>query len=327
MGLCRTGSGFFCRRTGFAARQKEAAMDVRPFARRDREQLARLVNAHVAVVLPGAYVPPATMLNDLEHPLGEFVIGPWVTELATFVAIERDRVVAAAHLRRYGDDGRVSASYRNVGEIVWLLCWPDQTDAGRAVLDAATAHLVSWGVRQHYGNGTLPCPAVYGVSDGWPHVRALYEAAAFDAGDAQVEVVFAGATAGVAPPGPAPVPGLSLRRRLGTLGTAFDAVLAGEAVGMFEVDDDLTRGGTNLGAAGWADVCNHRVREDLRGHGIGTWLVRSAVEWLRLGGTSRLLAYAVEDDRLPDWIRYYGRFGLHPVNRTTRGFERTPGRN
>ncbi len=71
-------------------------VEVRPFARRDREQLARLVNAHVAVVLPGGYVPPATLLNDLEHPLDEFIIGPWVTDMATFVAIEADRVVAAA---------------------------------------------------------------------------------------------------------------------------------------------------------------------------------------------------------------------------------------
>ena len=302
-------------------------MEVRPFARRDREQLARLVNAQVAVVLPGAYVPPATLLNDLEHPLGEYIIGPWVTDLATFVATERDRVVAAAHLRRYGDDARVSDSYRDVGEVVWLLCWPNHLDAGRAVLDTATGQLESWGVREHYANGTLPCPAVYGVSDSWPHVRALYEEAGFDAGDAHVEVVLAGLTAGVDPPGPAPIAGLSLRRRLGTLGTAFDAVLDGEAVGMVEVDDDLTRGGTNLGAVGWADVCNHRVREDMRRQGIGSWLVRSAVEWLRLGGASRLLAYASEDEHLADTMRYAARFGLHPVNRTTRGFDRTPGRN
>ena len=302
-------------------------VEVRPFARRDREQLARLVNAHVAVVLPGGYVPPATLLSDLEHPLGEFVIGPWATDLTTLVAVERDRIVAAAHLRRYGDDDRVGADYRNAGEIVWLLCWPDHLDAGRAVRDAAIGHLQSWGVRVHYAGGTLPCPAVYGVSDGWPHVRAIYEEAGFDAGGGQVEVVLAGLTSGIAAAGDPPVAGMSLRRQVGTLGTAFNAVLGGEVVGLFEVDDDLSRGGTNLGAAGWADHCNHWVREDLRRQGIGSWLVRSAAEWLRLGGTTRLIAYTIEDERLPDSVRYFARFGLHPVNRTTRGFKRSPERN
>ena len=302
-------------------------VEVRPFARRDREQLARLVNAHVAVVLPGGYVPPATLLNDLEHPLGEFIIGPWVTDMATFVAIERDRVVAAAHLRRYGADERVSADYRNAGEIIWLLCWPNHLDAGRAVRDAAIGHLVAWDVRVQYADGTLPFPAVYGVSDSWPHVRALYEEAGFDSGDARVEVALAGLTSGIPAAGAPPVAGLTLRRQLGTLGTAFNAVLDGEVVGMFEVDDDLTRGGTNLGAAGWADECNHRVREDMRGRGIGSWLVRSAAEWLRLGRTTRLLVYAVEDDDLSRWVHYWRRFGLQPVNRTTRGWTRHTERN
>lgn len=297
-------------------------MEVRPFARRDREQLARLVNAHVATVLPGGYVPPATLLNDLEHPLGEFIIGPWVTDLATYVVIERDRVVAAAHLRRYADDDRVSTSYRNVGEVVWLLCWPDHLDAGRAAMRAATDHLVGWGVREHYANGTLPCPAVYGVSDAWPHVRAIYEEAGFDRA-VQVEIVFAGLISDVAPPSNPPIAGMELHRRLGTLGIAFDAMIEGEAVGMVEVDDDLTRGGTNLAAAAWADVCNHSMREDMRRRGIGSWLMRSAVEWLRLGGTTRLLAYAIEDAELGERTRYYARFGLVPVNRTTRGFERS----
>ncbi len=302
-------------------------VEVRPFARRDREQLARLVNAHVAAVLPGGYVPPATLLADLEHPLGEFVIGPWVTDMATLVAIEADRVVAAAHLRRYGDDDRVSAGYRNAGEVVWLVHWPNHAGAGRAVLDGAIGHLVSWGVRVHLASGTLPCPAVYGVSDGWPHVRTLYQDAGFEPKDDQVEVVLAGLMSDISEAGGPPVAGLSLRRHVGTLGTTFTGVLDGEAVGMFEVDTDLTRGGTNLGAAGWADVCNHRVREDLRGRGIGTWLVRSAAEWLRLGGTTRLLAYAIEDEDLEARVRYFGRFGLRPVNRTTRGWTRHPERN
>jgi len=69
------------------------------------------------------------------------------------------------------------------------------------------------------------------------------------------------------------------------------------------------------------------VREDLRRQGIGIWLVRSAAEWLRLGGTTRLLAYAVEDEHLDGWARYYDRFDLRWINRTTPGWERRPERS
>ncbi len=63
-------------------------------------------------------------------------------------------------------------------------------------------------------------------------------------------MVFAGRIGGIAGPAGPPVSGLTLRRQVGTLGTAFQAVLDGEVVGLLEVDDDLTRGDTNLGAAG-----------------------------------------------------------------------------
>lgn len=297
-------------------------VEIRPFARRDREQLARLVNAHVAVAFPGGYVPAATLLNDLEHPLGEYIIGPWVTDGATIVGIERDRVVAAAHVRLYADDDRVSPGYKHAGEIVWLLCWPEHGDAGRAVRDAAVAQLEAWRTRVHYAGGTLPCPGVYGVSDGWPHVQRIYADGGFTPAGGQVEIVLAGSLASIPPAGEAPIPGLSLHRQLGSLGTTFNAILDGEVVGLFEVDDDLTSGGTNLAASGWADTCNHRVREDLRRRGIGTWLIRSAAEWLRLGGTTRLLAYVIEDERAGECVRYYGRHGLQPINRTVRGWSR-----
>ena len=91
-------------------------LEVRPFARSDREQLARLVNAHVATATPGGYVPVSTLLNDLERPLGEHIVGPWVSELVTLVAVQRDQLVAAAHLRRFADDDRASDSMRNTGE-------------------------------------------------------------------------------------------------------------------------------------------------------------------------------------------------------------------
>lgn len=296
--------------------------DVRPFARSDRDQLTRLANAHIATVMPGWSVPVSSMLAQLERQPGEYIVDPWVIDRATFVGIERQRLVAAAHVLRYADEDRVSESYRNSGDIAWLICWPQHLDAGRAVRDAALAQLDGWNVRIQYADGALPTTATYGVPDSWPHVRELYEEAGFDATGGQVEVQFAGLLEGVPAPGNPPFPGLTLRRALGPLGTEFSAVLDGEIVGILEVDDDLTRGGSQLGLAGWADVGSHSVREEMRGRGIGSWLFVQVVAWLRLGGTTRLIAYLVEDDQFAARARYYRRFGFEPVNRTTRGWKR-----
>ena len=298
-------------------------IEVRPFERRDREQLARLVNAHVAAATPGGSIPVATLLSDLERPLAEEIVGPWVTELATLVAVEHERLVAAAHLRRFTGEPAASEHYRDAGEIRWLLCWPDHLPAGRAVRDRALAQLSGWGVRIEYADGSLPAPGVYGVPDCWPHVRSLYAEAGFDATAGQRELILAGRLDRIDPPADAPLDGLTLRREVGpTMGVAFNAVLEDDVVGSFEVDADLTRAGSNLAFSGWADECNHWVREDLRGRGIGSWLLASGAAWLRLGGRTRLMTYVIEDADAAAWMRYYGRFELQAVNRTTRGWRR-----
>ncbi len=306
--------------------------EVRLFARRDREQLVRLASAHAAAAIPGASIPSSVLLDQLERPVGEPIIGSWVQEQATLVAIEADQVVAATHLRRYVDDDLASSAYRNAGEVVWLLCWPQQLGPAAALLDAALGRLRQWGTDRWYADGTLPAPGVYGVSDAWPHISRLYAEAGFEARldrtspgvCAQRETVFAGCLSDVPPPGPPPLARLVLRRQLGSLGTAFNAVRDADIVGAFEFDDDLTRGGTNLAFAGWVDECNHWVHEDFRRRGIGTWLVAHAADWLRLGGKTRLMTYTSEAGGTDQLSSYYARFGLQPVNRTTRGWARDP---
>ena len=86
------------------------SIEVRPFQRRDREQLTALVNAHIEAVLPGVGVSVNAVLSQLEREPGEYVVDPWAIDRATYVAIARDAVVAAAHLVRYGADERVSDS-------------------------------------------------------------------------------------------------------------------------------------------------------------------------------------------------------------------------
>lgn len=97
--------------------------EVRPFARQDRDQLLSLVNHHIATVLPGGSIPVSTLLSQMERDQGEYVIDPWVTERHTIVGLQRDRVAAAAHLKRYGTDPRVSESYSDAGSIDWIVCW------------------------------------------------------------------------------------------------------------------------------------------------------------------------------------------------------------
>jgi hypothetical protein len=94
-----------------------SSIEVRPFRRGDREQLAALVNAHAAAVVPGASVSVNTVMNQLEREPGEFIVDPWVMDRATLVAHQRGRIVAAAHLLRYASGEEVSDSYRDAAEI------------------------------------------------------------------------------------------------------------------------------------------------------------------------------------------------------------------
>ena len=88
-------------------------IEVRPFARKDREQLSRLVNAHVAAATPGGSVPVAMLLNDLERPQGEDIIGPWVTDIITLVVLQDDRLVGAAQpVTRAGSSARLLMTAR-----------------------------------------------------------------------------------------------------------------------------------------------------------------------------------------------------------------------
>src|SRR3954451_5849902 len=96
------------------------SIEVRPFHRRDREQLTALVNAHIEAVLPGVGVSVNAVLSQLERAPGETIVDPWAVARATFVAVVRDAVAGAAHVVRYGTDARVSASYRDAAEVRWL---------------------------------------------------------------------------------------------------------------------------------------------------------------------------------------------------------------
>jgi len=260
------------------------------------------------------------VMSQLEREPGEVVVDPWAVARATFVAIERDRVAAAAHLVRYGDDARVSASFRDVAEIRWLVFLPGDDAAADAVVARGLAEMDAWRVRRTYADGTLPAPAVYGVPDVWPHVASALDRAGFAPGE-RVEVVLAADVADLPHGGPAPVDGLTLRRALGGHATRFTALLDGRPVGIYEVQTDLTAGGSLSRLAGWADVWELHVDEALRRRGIGTWLVGHAADWLRFARVERLVDYAIvgEGDA---HLAFLGGLGWRELTRTRRGWER-----
>jgi GNAT superfamily N-acetyltransferase len=269
------------------------------------------------------------LMSNLEREPGEFIVDPWVVERATLVAEQRGRVVAAAHLLRYGRDERVSDTYRGAGEIRWLLCWPtasywpDAQRAGDALAAACLVRLRHWGVDRCYADGTLPVPGVYGVPEQWPHVRSLYGRAGFQSGG-RTEAVLIADVADLPRPGPSPVPGLTHRRTLGVNGTRIAAVHDGTVIGYIEVDTTLDAGSRSSRLGGWADVGNLVVDEDHRRRGIGRWLVGQAADWLSLGGVARLLDYAVVGDAgYEAYVGFLATVGFRELTRTVRGLART----
>lgn len=277
-------------------------LSVRPFRRSDREQLTGLVNAHIGAVVPGWAVSVNAVLSQLERDTGEHVVEPWVVDRAAFVAVRGDAVVGGAFLKRYRPEGGgVTPAYADAGEITWLVFWPDQPDAGEALLATGVAQLDRWAVSQRFASGDLPSPCTYGVCDCWPHIRAAYEAGGLKAGG-QIEILLVAEVADLPRAGTTPpVEGLTVRREVGYLhATRFAARLGGREVGGMNVQVDLTAGGTLSRLAGWAGAWALDVEEPLRRRGVATWLLGHVADWMRLGRADRLIdqAWPSEEDRV-----------------------------
>jgi len=274
------------------------SIEVRPFSRRDREQLTGLVNTHAAAVVPGIGASVSAVLSDLERQPGEAIVDPWVRERATLVADQRNRVMAAAHLLRYHAGERAGTAYRGVGEIHWLLFWPaapagnpywpDATEAAEALIAACVRQLEDWGVTSQGAEGELPVPGVYGVPEQWPHIRALYQRAGF-AHTGHTEVVYLAKVEDLPRPAGPPIAGLAIRRSVGINGTRLSAVLGEEVIGYIETE--TLQGAERLARhGGWADIGNLHVTEQHRRRGVATWLLGQAAGWLRLAQVERLPA-------------------------------------
>jgi GNAT superfamily N-acetyltransferase len=306
------------------------SIEVRPFRRSDRAQLTDLVNAHAEAVVPGMSVSVNAVLSQLERDPGEFIVDPWVSDRTTLVAEQRHRIAAAAHLLRYFADDRAGESYRGLGEIRWLLFfpeapegnpyWPDAAQAAEELIAACVRQLDEWGVARQGADGAVPAEGVYGVPEQWPHIRALYQRAGFTH-TGGTEVVYLARVEDLRRPA-AQVAGLALRRSVGINGTRLSAVLGEEIIGYIEVET-LTAGERVPRRGGWAATGNLRVTEQHRRRGVATWLLGQAADWLDLAQVARLLDFASLEDRGDEGYRsFLAAAGFRELTRTQRGWTR-----
>lgn len=293
---------------------------VRMFRRDDREQVTTLVNAHVGAVVPGWAVSVQTVMAQIERDPGEWIVDPWVTERSTLVAVERERVVAAAHLCRYGRDDRVDEWFRDAGEIKWFVCWPAAVDAGRALLAACSAQLELWAVRHQHAGVQLPTPVTYGVSDCWPHIRALFLDDGF-VHVGKVEIVTSADVEDLARTVAAPAVGMRVRREVGESAVRFVAVTeTGEVAGWFHVQADLTAGGVLTRLEGWGSVWELGVGAEWRRRGVASWLVSEAARVLLRGQVRQLIDQAWPDEH--DRLGFFEARGFHELTRIENGWSR-----
>jgi GNAT superfamily N-acetyltransferase len=286
-------------------------------------QVQRLVNAHLSTLAPGWALPEHVIVSRLQRDPGEFIVDPWVIARATLCALERQRVVAAAHLLRYGSGVEVNGPYRNVGEIAWFLAWPDAGPAAAALLDAAREHFGRWGVSAIWAwQGALPVGLFAGVPDVWPHIATALAAAGYrpDPAAAREEAIYGGRLDQIPPPTDPPIAGMTIRRSTGLFGTRFAAAIDGQDAGYCDCVSDLTEGGAVPALHGWAELAELAVREPWRNRGIGIWLVQHAAAWLRLGGCDRIILAVAAEDEAAGAGRFYERQGWQALVRLQRGW-------
>jgi GNAT superfamily N-acetyltransferase len=283
------------------------------------QQVQGLINSHLSAVIPGWALPMGYIARRVRRNLDKSTVDPWVMEQKSLVALVNDRVRAAAQLLRHG----AHTSYKDVGEISWLLAWPESPDAARAILTAAQEAMDGWGIAKEsvWGEGLWVLPCV-GVPDVWPHILDLLEQSGYTAEGRHQEAIYGGTLDPVPVPGDPPEKGMSLRRTLGRFGARFEAIVDGEAVGQCECCMDLSRGGLLPALAGWAELSEVETKRAWRNRGVGAWLMRHAVQWLRLGGYDRVVLCVAAEAESAGAGRFYQRFGWQPLARHTKGWSR-----
>ena len=281
-------------------------------------QLQSLMNSHLDVLVPGWALPLEYISSRLERNPAEYVTDPWVVERSTIMGLVKDRVCATAHvLRSVDEQGKGSA------EICWFLAWPEKKEAGSEVLAAAGELLRSWGFDEQRFGLSLPIPVCVGVPDVWPHIAELLQASGYFPQEGSKEAVYGGGLVDTAPVGDPPIDGLEIRRSMGRFGTQFSAVLDGQVISNCACIADLTQGGRLPAFSGWAELSEIETEGEWRNKGIGSWVLRHAINWLRLAGCDRCVFAVSPDDEEAGAGRFYRRMGWEPLIREQKEWIRT----
>jgi GNAT superfamily N-acetyltransferase len=296
-------------------------MHIEPYQPAHLSQLTALVNAHFGVVIPGWSLPSDYIEKHLDRNPGEYVIDPWVIERKTLCALYRGRVAAAAHLLRYGTGEEIGENYQNVGDIAWLVAWPDTRDEAAALLHACHDQMQAWGVRETIvWDSVLPFPTCSGIPPQWPHITGLFEQAGYAPDPDTGEAIYGGRIETIPLPGEAPVAGVELRRIMREVSVGFVAYAGDEEIGHCYCDVDLSEGNARPALRNWAELGGMFVKEEWRSRGIGTWLVQHAAEWMRMASCDRIVLSVLPDDEERGAGRFYQRFGWQPFTRIHRSW-------
>ncbi len=293
-------------------------VQIAPLDRSHLPQVMKLVNSHLSTVVPGWSLTPDYFWEHLKRNPQENITDPWVVERKSIVGIVRDRVCAAAHLLKYGEDTR----WKGVGEIDWILFWPGEREVGAAVLNECWHQMNVWQVLDERILGPLPVHACVGIPDVWPHIIGLIEQFGYSSNEDVDESVYSGTLNEISSPGEPPVRGVTIHRDVGKFGTRFVARWEGRAVAHCECISDLTEGGQLPALAGWAELSEVETNESMRNKGLGSWVVRHAVEWLRLAKCDRVVLSVAREDEEAGAGRFYKRFGWMPLVRQQKNWER-----
>lgn len=292
---------------------------VRPFDRRDRDQLTSLTNLHVAAVIPGVELSVNVVLSQLDREPGESIVDPWVGERRCLVAERDDGLVAAALLHRFRADPDVRHNYRGVGELRWLVCKVDALDAGAKLLSASLEQMAAWRVPTVGADCALPALGCYGIPDSLPHLRELLIDAGFSP-PTRTELVLAARCDVLAGH---QLAGASITRTLGSLGARLTLRREGTELGFIEVCDQSADMARSSVGARWADVGDLVVRTGADHATAVPALLSAGADWLLLGGVTRLVDYWAEDEDSPSYLAELTRAGFQLLVRNERGFSRS----
>lgn len=297
-------------------------MVITPYHPDHLPELRSLVNHHLNAVMPGWSLPTVYIEQHLTRNPRQPIIDPWVTERQTLVVVEKQRVVAATHLLRYGMDEAVGEHYWGAGDVAWLLAWNEHRAEATALLHAVQQQMERWNAARIFAwDSHLPTPIVTGIPDVWPHLHQVFRQAGFEPMPERSEALYGGWLRQIPLPVAPPVDGMAIQRTARRMwGVGFTVWLGDQEIGHCECVADLTEGGAVPSFRGWAELGELFIQEGWRGRGVGRWLVQHVVEWLRLAGCDRIVLSCAQDDEAAGAGRFYRRLGWDVFSRLQDGW-------